>query len=119
MDGMPSNQGDMDVLAVGHSFAPDVDRITVTVRNTGPDDLLVRQIDVFMDDLANGHPWSDPGSWHFTVSDDMYAGAQAYDGSRRVHGSIRMSGTEFDQPLVGRGYIRDQVDPAAAVELPR
>ena len=103
-DEMPSHQGVLDVMAVGHSFASDVDRITVTVRNTHPDDVLVRQIDVFMDD-QNNHEWADPDWWHFTVSKDMTAGAPAYDGSRRVLGTVRMSGTEFNQPLVGRGYM--------------
>jgi hypothetical protein len=106
-DGMPSHQGVVDVLAVGHSFTSQVDRITVTVRNTSPDDVLVRQIDLFMDDYrGSGHEWSDGyGMWPFTISADMTAGGPAYDGSQRVHGSVRMGGTEFSQPLVGRGYI--------------
>jgi SEFIR domain-containing protein len=107
-DEMPSHQGVLDVMSVGHSFTTTVDRITVTVRNTAPDDVLVRQIDVFVDDIRSRHEWDDGGSWHFVVSRDMDAGAPAYDGSSRVHGTIRMSGTEFSQPLVGRGYFDDQ-----------
>ncbi|MFC4853970.1 toll/interleukin-1 receptor domain-containing protein [Actinophytocola glycyrrhizae] len=104
-DEMPSHQGVLDVMSVGHSFTADVDRITVTVRNTDPDDVLIRQIDVFVDDVRNGHDWGDGGPWHFVVSRDMDAGAPGYDGSSRVHGTIRMSGTEFRQPLVGRGHF--------------
>ncbi|GAB1513606.1 hypothetical protein JCM33774_56480 [Actinophytocola sp. KF-1] len=107
-DGMPSHQGVLDVMDVGHSFATGVDRITVAVRNTHPDDVLIRQIDVFMDDDMSGHPWADPSWWYFSMSRDMVAGAPAYDGSQRVHGTIRMSGSAFDQPLVGRGYIEDR-----------
>jgi hypothetical protein len=108
-DAMPSHQGVLDVTGVGHSFAPGIDRITVTVRNTHPDDVLVRQIDVFMDDgNMSGHPWADPSWWYFSMSKDMVAGAPAYDGSQRVHGTIQMSGTQFTQPLVGRGYIDER-----------
>jgi hypothetical protein len=107
VDEMPSHQGVLDVLSVGHSFTTTVDRITVTVRNTARDDVLIRQIDVFVDDIRNRHEWDDGSSWRFVVSGDMDAGAPGYDGSSRVHGTIRMSGTEFSQPLVGRGYFDD------------
>lgn len=105
--GMPSRQGVLDVLAVGHSFAGDVDRITVTVRNPHSNDVLVRQVDVLMDNKLRNY-WSHDGLWRFVVSGDLVAGSPAYDGSRRVHGTVRMSGTEFSQPLVGRGYIDEQ-----------
>jgi SEFIR domain-containing protein len=102
-----SGQGTVEILAVGHSFTPGIDRITITARNTHSDPVLVKQIEIYMSDWGSGHEWGDEGSWYFVTSGQMYAGTPAYDGTIRTHGLIRMAGSEFSEPLVGQGYVDD------------
>lgn len=104
--GIRSTDQHIRILDVQHTFKTGLDRITITIRNTRAEHVLVKQIDLYMDDHTGGNPWADPDQWHFTVSEQMYAAPVAdYDGSRRTHGKISMSGSEFNLPLVGQGYI--------------
>lgn len=97
-----SAAGSVDVVAVGHEFASDIDRLTITVRNGRPEPVLVERIEVLM--MTSSHGWGDGGGWHFTVPGDMEAGDPGDDGSRRTHGLITMSGSQFEMPLVGQGW---------------
>lgn len=56
----PSRQESLESLAVGHSFIPVTDRITITVRNTHSDTVLVKEIGIYMSDWTPGHGWTDP-----------------------------------------------------------
>lgn len=99
-----SRDGSLEILAVGHSFSAETDRLTITVRDTHTAPILIEAIAIYMDYRA-GHPWNNPDQWNFTVSGDMYAGAPGFDGSQRAHGVVHMDGSGFNFPLVGRGYV--------------
>jgi hypothetical protein len=93
----------LEILAIGHAFAPGIDRLTITTRNNRPDPVLVERIEIYME--HNDHEWGDGDQWHFSVPDDMHAGEPGDDGSRRTHGMITMSGTQFAIPVTGQGWF--------------
>jgi hypothetical protein len=101
-----SRGGTIEILAVGHTFAPGIDRITATIRNSRPDPVLVTQIRIYMH-RPHGS-WHSHDTWHFTVPGDMRPGGPGEDGSRRTQGLIAMSGSEFSAPLIGQGYLEEQ-----------
>jgi hypothetical protein len=108
--GAVPGDGTIEILEVGHAFAPGTDRLTVTIHNSRADPVLVTQVRIYLErppGKGHGHGWGDddgPPSWHFTVPEDMQPGDPADDGSRRTHGLITMSGSTFSTPLVGQGY---------------
>lgn len=106
-----STRGTLEILGVGHSFTSDTDRLTITARNSGPDPVFVQEINIYTDrGPQHGHGDDDTDAWHFLVPSEMSPGAPADDGSRRTHGTIAMSGTEFEIPVVGEGWV----EPAGA-----
>ena len=95
----------LHILDVNHTFTPDTDRVTVTVRNTRADRVLIKQIGVYLDDITGGHPWSDGDMWHFEVPTQMWSGEPGADGSRRTHGLIRIGDAALTTTLVGQGWV--------------
>jgi hypothetical protein len=107
-DSRPPGNGAIEVLAVTHSLGSDTDRITATIRNTHPDPVFIKDINIFLEYLphGSGHDWTDgTPSWDYSVSEDMSAGPPSKEGIRRTHGYIHMNGSSFKKPLVGRGYV--------------
>lgn len=101
-----SRGGTIEILAVGHTFTADTDRITATIRNTRADPVLVNQIRIYMRRPHGG--WHSDDTWHFTMPGDMQPGDPGEDGSRRTQGLITISGSEFRTPLIGQGYVEEQ-----------
>ncbi|HEU5476193.1 MAG TPA: toll/interleukin-1 receptor domain-containing protein [Actinophytocola sp.] len=103
--GSPQPGPPLQILDVGHAFTPETDRIRISIRNNGLNSVLVKEIGIYLDFYPGNH-WSDGDDWNFVMTSQMYAGDPAFDGSRRTHGTIQMTGTEFNLLLIGRGFVR-------------